>query len=1027
MADVTEILTHEVDALDRLLQQDKDSLKLRGIVSAFIQEIQVLETLFIDLRDNRRISNATGATLDKIGAILGVVRYIGETDEAYRLRIQTGVVENRSKGTPESLIKLVQLITGADTVSMHEGAIASFEFDVQNPDVLTQDEIDALYAAVRRAKAAGVRFTDIVEYFGSDPFTFDGGELVLPLDTAWQSTSISDNSQTWNHLCRSEELGIFVACATGGTNRIGVSEDGLTWVVYPTSDATAQWNAICWSPELGLFVVVSASSTTDYCATSPDGRNWTSRTLAGKAWRDVCWSPQLRLFVAVASTGTGRIATSPDGITWTIRTAPDEGYFGVCWSPELTLFVAVVTTPSTADKAFVYSSDGITWTNPLIGNVPAGAPQYRSVAWSKELSLFVAMGTNAGSDSASSSPDGQVWTARTMPATTWNRVGWFSELASFVAVSSTGSDRIQMSFDGINWSEVYNSFASNSWRGIAYSKVHGRLVSVASTGTNKGSRLYLRQVTAVVDEIGLGFGDLITDVFVSRTPSVDNQWRDVAWSPELGLFAAVAMSGTLTRVMTSPDGIFWTTRTSTVNENAWDAICWANTLGLFVATATSLTNKVMTSPDGITWTDRVITSQSWIDVCWAEELGLLVAVANTQTNRVATSTDGINWTNRTPPSDQSFRCITYAPELNRFVALASDAKNNIYLQSADFTNAAWQLGGTVNYTRTADVIAAPDSSVTADLLVPTLAASSFNTSCPTQEVAKGASAIGYTASVYVKDNGAGGCRIRLYFDAAAANAHNVIVDLVAGTINSTFSSGTVSGATSSIEALANGWFRISVRGTSDTSIIVRTQIFAYGTGGASFTGDGVRGIYLWGAQLESTLFLSQYIPTTTTASYRPSTQVIYSSDGVNWLNPADGLVPIDGTNPNSWFGVAWSPELGLFSAVAGSGTNRCMTSPDGITWTAFAVLKTWSDIVWAPGAMKFFSVASSGTDRALSSVDGSTWVAMTVPVAKAWNAICFAPELGLLVAVAFDTGLTVMTNKADSPEGGKFAGLLLES
>ena len=39
-----------------------------------------------------------------------------------------------------------------------------------------------------------------------------------------------------------------------------------------------------------------------------------------------------------------------------------------------------------------------------------------------------------------------------------------------------------------------------------------------------------------------------------RTSAADNSWRSVCWSPELGLFCAVADSGTGNRVMTSPDG-----------------------------------------------------------------------------------------------------------------------------------------------------------------------------------------------------------------------------------------------------------------------------------------------------------------------------------------------------------------------------------------------------------------------------------------------------------------------------------------
>jgi hypothetical protein len=41
----------------------------------------------------------------------------------------------------------------------------------------------------------------------------------------------------------------------------------------------------------------------------------------------------------------------------------------------------------------------------------------------------------------------------------------------------------------------------------------------------------------------------------------NNEWRFVTWAKELNLFVAVSTSGSGNRVMTSPDGITWTTRT----------------------------------------------------------------------------------------------------------------------------------------------------------------------------------------------------------------------------------------------------------------------------------------------------------------------------------------------------------------------------------------------------------------------------------------------------------------------------------
>ena len=61
-------------------------------------------------------------------------------------------------------------------------------------------------------------------------------------------------------------------------------------------------------------------------------------------------------------------------------------------------------------------------------------------------------------------------------------------------------------------------------------------------------------------------------------------------------FVAVSTGGTLNRVMTSPDGITWTSRVT--NNNNWRSICWSRELDLFCAV--SRIGTVMTTQDGLT-------------------------------------------------------------------------------------------------------------------------------------------------------------------------------------------------------------------------------------------------------------------------------------------------------------------------------------------------------------------------------------------------------------------------------------------
>ena len=128
-----------------------------------------------------------------------------------------------------------------------------------------------------------------------------------------------------------------------------------------------------------------------------------------------------------------------------------------------------------------------------------------------------------------------------------------------------------------------------------------------------------------------------------RTSAADNNWQSVTWSPTLNLFVAVASTGTGNRVMTSSNGTTWTIRTSAA-DNAWESVCWAQALGLFVAVANSGTgNRVMTSPDGINWQARLSAADnSWASICWAENIGRLAAVGITGVgNRAMSSPNAI--------------------------------------------------------------------------------------------------------------------------------------------------------------------------------------------------------------------------------------------------------------------------------------------------------------------------------------------------------------------------------------------------
>jgi len=216
-----------------------------------------------------------------------------------------------------------------------------------------------------------------------------------------------------------------------------------------------------------------------------------------------------------------------------------------------------------------------------------------------------------------------------------------------------------------NWN-VRSAAGDFEWYGIAWSSEVGVFAAVSATG----------EVMTSYDGV----------VWISRTAASSNAWSSVAWSPRLHLFAAVAFSGTSDRVMTSPDGITWTAQASAADNN-WKSVTWSEELALFAAVSdTGTENRVMTSSDGINWIPRTsAANNSWRSISWSPELRIFAAVAGSVTGDkcVMTSPDGINWTSRAAVSDIGWSAIAWSPELGLFAVVSTSTPDNTVMTSPD--------------------------------------------------------------------------------------------------------------------------------------------------------------------------------------------------------------------------------------------------------------------------------------------------------------------------------------------------------
>lgn len=160
-----------------------------------------------------------------------------------------------------------------------------------------------------------------------------------------------------------------------------------------------------------------------------------------------------------------------------------------------------------------------------------------------------------------------------------------------------------------------------------------------------------------------------------------NRWIGVAYGN--GLFVAIAWEGREdNRVMTSPDGITWTSRKAP--KASWAKITYGN--GLFVAVAADSTTKnIMTSPDGITWKLQTgAAPNKWYDVTFGNNLFVAVST-DSEMNQVTTSTNGIAWKVSSTPKNY-WRSVAYGA--GQFIAIASTAEPtaNAIMTSIDGVN-----------------------------------------------------------------------------------------------------------------------------------------------------------------------------------------------------------------------------------------------------------------------------------------------------------------------------------------------------
>lgn len=124
MAEPIKIVSHYEAAQERLPTQFRDKPSIDNLLKANFDVVQGLEDIFFDIRDLTKFRVASGVNLNRYGFVLGLRRFLSETDDEYRLRIAGEILARASDGSPDKIRTIIMAIFGQVEVNC---------FDHSNP------------------------------------------------------------------------------------------------------------------------------------------------------------------------------------------------------------------------------------------------------------------------------------------------------------------------------------------------------------------------------------------------------------------------------------------------------------------------------------------------------------------------------------------------------------------------------------------------------------------------------------------------------------------------------------------------------------------------------------------------------------------------------------------------------------------------------------------------------------------------------------------------------------------------------
>jgi hypothetical protein len=346
--------------------------------------------------------------------------------------------------------------------------------------------------------------------------------------------------------------------------------------------------------------------------------------------------------------------------------------------------------------------------------------------------------------------------------------------------------------------------------------------------------------------------------------------------------------------------------------------------------------------------------------------------------------------------------------------LVEPQRTNKYPYSEQFDNVFWLKN---RLTVTANNTTAPDGTNTADKIEDTIGTNSdhiFN------YLMSFTSGVAYTASFYVKNIDINYFCIKFMTNAFGTNK-DVIFNIQNGTITRQDS-----GITASVVNMGNGWYRCIATATATVTTTTLYGLYVGITNSPTstvYTSTVIKGLHLWGAQLEAGSYATSYIPTVASSVTR-NADVISKTGISSLIGQTEGTIYAeikvnkligtasryifhlsDGTaNNRIYMAFSGSSSNVLRGRIFNGGTLQCSIDTSALTNTGtykLALAYKNNDIVFYVNGVQI-GVDTSATIPTCSRVDlgqnyaGASQLGDGINNANIWKTRLTNPELAEL-------------------------------